>query len=724
LTHDHALVEMVGDLRRQEGVERVALGGLDDREVAAFVAQVAGRALDAEGVALARVIHAETEGNPFFVREVLRHLVETGTVERGEDGWTTRVPITDVGLPEGVRDVVGRRLARLSQAGYQALGVAAVVGAEFDLAVVQRAGGLGEDAVLSALDEAATARLIVDSSATHYRFSHALVRATLYEALTAGRKVALHRRVAEAIETLYGAGLDDHLPALAYHWARASTPAAETAKAVGYACRAGERALAQLAHDEAAAYYQGALDLLRAGGGDQAGEVDLLIRLGEVQRQAGDPAHRRTLLDAADLARRRRDTGGLVRAALANSRAIAYSRVGELDPERIAVLETALNSVGEADVESRARLMANLAVELVFVGDRDRRVALSDAALAAARASGDDAVLAHVLMTRYYTILAPDTLGERLANTGELVETTERLGDPFIAAMAWFFRVRTAMETGDVDEADRCLATFERYADDLRQPFVRWVAQFSRTGRELLAGRYDSADRMAAAALETGRAAGQHEALLCFTLERFQTQVERDDLRDAQQTLAEAGTGGFRLPLLDTLRAIVGCELDQMDEARCLLATLAHDCFAGVPVNNLWLSTLANCAAIAARLADADRSGQLYGILGPYANQLPVALLVPSAALAYYLGMLAAVVEPGDAAEGHFSMAEAIHDRIGAPVWLARTRLEWARMLLTRRRTGDIGRAGALLGQALDTAREFALANIERRAAALLQECP
>jgi hypothetical protein len=86
--------------------------------------------------------------------------------------------------------------------------------------------------------------------------------------------------------------------------------------------------------------------------------------------------------------------------------------------------------------------------------------------------------------------------------------------------------------------------------------------------------------------------------------------------------------------------------------------------------------------------------------------------------------MLAAVVEPGDAAEGHFSMAEAIHDRIGAPVWLARTRLEWARMLLTRRRTGDIGRAGALLGQALDTAREFALANIERRAAALLQECP
>ena len=137
--------------------------------------------------------------------------------------------------------------------------------------------------------------------------------------------------------------------------------------------------------------------------------------------------------------------------------------------------------------------MANLAVELVFAADRDRRVALSDQALAAARASGNDAVLAHVLMARYYTILAPNTLPERLTNTGELVAVTERLGDPFIAAMARFFRVRTAMETGDLEEADRCLAALEAHAADLRQPFVQWVAQFSRTGRELLAGRYDVA---------------------------------------------------------------------------------------------------------------------------------------------------------------------------------------------------------------------------------------
>jgi hypothetical protein len=280
------------------------------------------------------------------------------------------------------------------------------------------------------------------------------------------------------------------------------------------------------------------------------------------------------------------------------------------------------------------------------------------------------------------------------------------------------------METADMEEADRCLAALEDYAADLRQPFVQWIAQFSRTGRELLAGRYDIADSAATDALHTGRAAGQHEAFLCYTLERFQTQIEQDRLREAQQSLAEATALGFRLPLLDSLRALLACELDQQNEARPVLADLGRDSFSAVPINNLWLTTIANCAALAAALADPDQSGELYRILRPYASQLPVALLVPSGAVAYHLGMLAAVLGLFDAAEEHFASAEAIHERIGALVWLARTRLEWARMLLTRRAPGDAARARELLGQALAPARELGLANVERRAVALLQEYP
>ena len=113
LTHDHPLGDVIADLRRQSGVERVSLSGLDDVGVAAIVEQASGRTLDEAGLALSRAVYQETEGNPFFVREVLRHLAETGAVERLEGGWSTRLPIDEIGIPEGVREVLGRRLARL-----------------------------------------------------------------------------------------------------------------------------------------------------------------------------------------------------------------------------------------------------------------------------------------------------------------------------------------------------------------------------------------------------------------------------------------------------------------------------------------------------------------------------------------------------------------------------------------------------------------------------------
>jgi class 3 adenylate cyclase len=722
LGHDHPLVELLADLRRQRGVERLSLAGLDSANVAAFMEQAAGHELAGEDLLLAEAIHAETEGNPFFVREVLRHLTETGALERLEGRWTTRLPVEEVGIPEGVREVVGRRLARLSTEANSVLRAAAVVGSSFELSVLQAVEDLAEEDIISALEEGTEARLVMEAPGTvgRYRFAHALVRDTLYGGLSAARRVILHRRVAEAIEVLHAGALDDHLPALAHHWARASAPAAETTRAVDYARRAGDRALVQFANDEAVAYYRQALELLDISGGDEAHKIDLLICLGEAQRRAGDPAHRRTLLDAADLARSRGDTEVLVRAALANSRGVAYSRIGELDHERIAVLEAALAAVGETDGAQRARLMANLAVELVFADNRDRRVALSDAALAAARASGDDAVLAHVLMARYYTILAPSTLPERLSNTGELVAVTERLGDPFLAAMACFQRVRTAVETADVDEADHYLRALEGHADELAQPFVQWIVQFCRTGRELLAGRFDTADHLAAAAFEIGQAAGQPDAPLCRALEQFQTRLEQRRLEEAQQTLAEVTPEAFRLPLIESLQAVLACELDRDEEARLLLDYLAADGFGEIPVNNLWLTTLANSAAACAHLRDSDRSHELYGLLSPYANQLPVAVLVASGSVALYLGMLATVLERGDEAEAHFQAAEATHQRIGAPVWLARTRLEWARMLLNRHGPGDAQRARELLGQALDVARQLGLANIERRAVQLL----
>jgi predicted ATPase len=379
LAHDHPLVDVVADLRRRGVGERMSLTGLDDVAVRSLVEAASGQTLDEAGLALARAIREETEGNPFFVREVLRHLAETGGLRRREGVWTTQLPVEQLGIPDGVRDAVGHRLSRLSDETNQALRVAAVVGPEFELGVVRVAGDLSEDAVLGAVEQAANARLVTEVSATRFRFAHAIVRATLYESLTAARKVALHRKAAEAIETVHTDALDDYLPALAHHWAKASAPVTDVSRAVTYARRAGDRALAQLAHDDAANYYASGLELLDAAGADPADprRLELLIGRGEAQRRAGYPGHRQTLLDAAQVARQVGDAHGLARAALANSRGYIYSAAFQIDDARVEVLEGALAAIGEDDAALRARLLANLGMELAWQPDPGRRFALS-----------------------------------------------------------------------------------------------------------------------------------------------------------------------------------------------------------------------------------------------------------------------------------------------------------------------------------------------------------
>src|SRR5207253_3603898 len=113
----------------------------DSAAVVAFVEGATGETLDDEDVAsLARAIYEETDGNPFFIREVLRHLAETGVLQGGHGSWHTRPPADRLGIPEGVRDVVGRRLSRLSEAAKQTLAVAAAIAHEFDFDVLSAAG--------------------------------------------------------------------------------------------------------------------------------------------------------------------------------------------------------------------------------------------------------------------------------------------------------------------------------------------------------------------------------------------------------------------------------------------------------------------------------------------------------------------------------------------------------------------------------------------------------
>ena len=720
LHHDHPLVDLLADLRRQPGIERLSLSGFDQGGVADFVARAAGHHdLDEDGLALARAIHAETEGNPFFVREILRHLTETEAIIQQDGRFVTRLAVEELGIPEGVREVVGRRVSRLSGIANQLLRVAAVAGTAFELPVVERAGDIGADGFLTAVEEATSARLLLEIPGTgaRYRFSHALVRDTLYDQLSAARRMGLHRRVAEAIEELHAGHLDDHLPALAHHWARGT----ETTRAVDYATRAGDRALAQLAADEAAAYYRQALELREVSGAPADHDhCRLLIALGEAQRQAGDPTHRETLLGASHLAGQLGDARLLTGAALANRRGL-FTRFGPVDQERVSAIEVALTAVGPADSPERARLLAALATELHFAGD-ERPVGLSRDGLAIARRLGETSTLADAVEAVWLAARDPATLAERAALAHELTRIATQAGDPVLEFHAAFVAFLTASEQGDLPVADEALRRCDELAADVGQPLLRWRTTYLHTHRAYIDGRLEDAEHSSREALRLGEIAGQPDASgFCdiYLIRILQGRGEEavDLIRHLDETLTV-------LPVIPAAFAWACAEAGWIDEAEATLAQARENNFGGRRYDYLWLATLAALSRACARLGDASTARELYERLQPHHSAFAIGQAVWFGPVAYDLGLLATVLERYEDADAHFAEVVEIQHRTGARGMLAHSHLAWARMLHARRQPGDSERAREQLREAQQTARQLGLNNIEEESTALLRELP
>jgi len=218
------LSNLLADLHREANVTRVELAGLEDTEVVELIEAAAGHRLDDAGLGLAHALRRETDGNPFFTGEILRHLGETGGVALGQDGrWSVAGELDDLDLPQSVHDVVSRRVERLGEEAARVLRLAAVVGREFDVDLLGRVGDVAVDPLLDLLDAATNAAVLVEAAGDdRYRFTHALIQHTLYAELSPARRQRAHQRVAEALEA--GGGTDDpsRLAELAHHWVAAT----------------------------------------------------------------------------------------------------------------------------------------------------------------------------------------------------------------------------------------------------------------------------------------------------------------------------------------------------------------------------------------------------------------------------------------------------------------------------------------------------------------------
>ncbi len=282
----HPLAEVLAGLYREHLGERITLSGLSEGEVVSFVSAAADHELDEGGLAFAHVLHTETRGNPFFIEEILLHLVESGRIYREGDRWTSDArSIAALDMPDGVREAVERRLARLGQDGNSALAHAAVLGPQFSYEVLRDMTAMEPDRLLVALEDALEAQLLQElPDGSGYLFTHALVRQVLYEEPPQARRQYLHARAAEALETVEGVRAP--LEALALHL-RSAGSTVDPQRAIDASLAASRAAASLFAYEEAAEHLDAALELMERHSSDPALRARLLGGYGDLMFVTG-----------------------------------------------------------------------------------------------------------------------------------------------------------------------------------------------------------------------------------------------------------------------------------------------------------------------------------------------------------------------------------------------------------------------------------------------------
>jgi class 3 adenylate cyclase/tetratricopeptide (TPR) repeat protein len=736
----HALAGTLADLRRMEHHERLAIRGFTPDSVYDLLTAIEPSEAAAAGrQALARVLHEESNGNPFFLREVLTNLIETGKLVQQDGVWTATVnSVEEMGIPEGIKEVIGRRLSRLSDACNRMLQRASAITGDFTWDELRAICDDTEDMLLDALDEALASQLIEERSRNHYAFTHALVRATLYDELSTPRRIQLHRRVAESLESLYADDLDEHLGELAAHYMASSGGDAQ--KAVDYSIRAGDRAKSLFAWEEAAAHYRRALEAMAMSGVKQdESRCATLLSLADCQYALSRFAESiESVREAGRLAGTLGSAGLLVRAALTFEEAIYYVdddalRLG-LTEEGVALLDAALALLEDGETATKARVMsrrvrASLAMKsasgsavgfLAFAGDKDPEelARAREAVDLVTRTGNDEAIVevCHVLANYSWT---PDNLDERRDLAARSFASASRIGTARALNAAYMMRSAVLLEEGDIPGFRDVASEWNDLSLRTRDPFVGAYASPPAITLDVAEGRLSEAERhwteyarAFSGISDAAVIAGAQLAVIRWL------QGRSHELEPMWRPLVERFP---HAPVYPATLASMKAGNDEHAEA----VSIIHDLIAGdarrVPRDFVWKGTMTLLAEACAESADVAAAAPLYDAIEPRAASIAtVAHVVAYGSMGRVAGSLATTLERYDDAERHFETALASNDRMGFHAWTAWTRLNYGDMLLRRDRPGDRERAAALLRQAHDFARDSGMAKVQRDSERLL----
>ena len=709
---DHALSEAVAEVRREPVTRAIRLGGLDVAEVARVIELIGSTQPSNE---LAAAIHRETEGNPLFVGELVRLLAAEGRLEDIASATGA------LRIPQGVREVIGQRLRHLSEDCKRVLSVASVLGREFRLDELGRVSERADEELLDPLDEAQRARVVVELPAGRggLRFSHALIRDSLYDDLGTSERLRLHRRAAEALEELYGADREPHLAELAYHSFEAA-PGGDLDKAIDYARRAGGRAAELLAYEEAARLYRMALDALELKAPiDEAARCELLLALGDAQDRGGDLlGARETFARAGDVARRLGAPEQLARAALGYGGRFVWFRAGK-DQRLVPLLEDALEALPHPG-PLRARLLARLAGASRDQPVPDRCASLTREAVEIARGLGDPATLAYALEGSYASLCWPRDTEQWLAMGREMTELASDSGNSEGSFFGHLNVFGVFMVRGDIDAAQTELEVMARLADDLRQPAQQWAVSAIQGMLALFSGRLQDAERLMEQTGEVGSRAQGLDATFYYVMNLQALALRREQGRLAEiEAQFERFVEDYPNFIFRSALTSLYCELGREDEARAELDRLAADGPSDLEVGTEWFLGAGLLAEVCASLGAQGHAAPLYEALLPYADY-NVYSHVESArgSASRYLGILAATMARWEDAGRHFERALELNARMGARPWVAHTQHDYARMLIRRSAPDDARRASGLLKAACSGYEELGMTTWQANATA------
>lgn len=675
------------------------LRGLGAADIERYVTGVGGAAPAQDVV---ERLQAITEGNPFFLEQLVHVLAAEGRLEIGEANR----------IPAGVRDAVRRHLGFLEPAHRDVLALASVLGRDFDATVLAAVTSQATDAIDAAVATQVVAPIA--GQARRFRFSHTLIRDTLYDDLSPTERASLHGRVGEAIEALADGDLASHLAELAHHFNRAiDVTGAE--RAHRYSAAAAEGALRRYAYEEATTLFRQALQALEAVPGHEPRDrLDLLIALADAERLSGAATALERTAEAISFARSLGDPQAFARAA------VAGSVVGD---ERLPVLDEALLAIGDDDPATRVQLLARVVMVAQGSDQYPRMLPSAEEAVTLARRQDDPELLASALTALHMAMLGSERLDERLAVSAELMDLVAGQED-----FKFGFAVREAQigdltAAGDVQGLEAAIAAAEDEARAMRRPMDLCLSLAWRAMRLLLDGRLDDAEPLVhqqlALDVSSMLARGVDPREVVNSPGLF-TQLFH--LRREQGRIAEMETDAcrqrdmFRWTPWSARVALLYAETGRLEQARSELDRLAERRFVDIRVDyrRLWLPLLAElCTAV----ADEERASLLYELVTPYRGQCFDSTnlhVFCTGAADRYLGLLATTLGRWDEAQSHLDDALRIHRRMRSSPWIAHSQHDLARMLLRRRAPGDAAHATELLAEARSVADALGMLALRR----------